>query len=95
VDVLEQTQSQEEGRGVLILILGILSITALGPILGIPAWIMGRKDLRKIREGRIPSSERSLTQTGTILGIISSLLGLGLILLWIVAVVFLIAVSPQ
>jgi hypothetical protein len=74
--VLEQSQSQEEGRGVLILVLGILGVAVLGPILGIPAWIMGRNDLKKIQEGKIPSSERALTKAGMILGIISTVLGL-------------------
>lgn len=85
---LEQTQSQEEGRGVLILVLGILGIAVLGPILGIPAWIMGRNDLKRIQEGRIPSSERALTKAGMILGIISTVLfGLVLALFFIILVI--------
>ena len=39
----------EAGRGGLILTLGILSIVLLGFFLGIPAWVMGNRDLKKIR----------------------------------------------
>ncbi len=62
----------EQGRGTLILVLGILSLFLLGPILGIPAWIMGSGDLKKIREGRIPISEKGQTKAGMILGIIGT-----------------------
>jgi hypothetical protein len=68
----EQVQTTEQGRGVTILIFGILSIVSLGPILGIPAWIMGLKDLEKIDQGKIPASERQLTRAGMILGIIGT-----------------------
>jgi hypothetical protein len=67
-----QHLQQEPGRSGLILAFGILSILCLGPILGIPAWIMGRKDLNKIDKGQILSSERSLTKIGMILGIIAT-----------------------
>ena len=67
-----QTALQEEGRAVTILVFGILSVVALGPILGIPAWVMGRTDLTKIQAGLIPASERQLTRAGMILGIIGT-----------------------
>ncbi|MBM4162620.1 MAG: DUF4190 domain-containing protein [Ignavibacteria bacterium] len=68
----EQQQPREAGRGVTILVFGILSIVAVGPILGIPAWIMGRTDLDKINQGLIAESERQLTKAGMILGIIGT-----------------------
>jgi hypothetical protein len=68
----QNTPGQEAGRGVTILVFGILSIVALGPILGIPAWVMGRTDLSKIRAGLMPESERQLTKAGMILGIIGT-----------------------
>jgi hypothetical protein len=83
-----QAIPQEEGRGVLILILGIVSLVSFGPILGIPAWIMGRNDLRKIDQGRIPQSERSNTKTGMVLGIIGTLLFTFIIILGIAVAVF-------
>lgn len=65
---------QDPGRGTTILILGILSLTILGLFAGIPAWVMGSKDLKGIRDGRIAFSAKSSTQVGMILGIISTAL---------------------
>lgn len=65
-------QGVEPGRGGLIFTLGLLSILLLGPILGIPAWVMGHKDMKKIRAGLIAASQKGLTQTGMILGIIGT-----------------------
>ena len=62
----------ESGRGALILTLGILSLVLLGPILGIPAWVMGNRDLKKIRAGLIASAQKGLTRSGMILGIIGT-----------------------
>lgn len=77
----------ESGRGTLILVLGILSITLLGLFTGIPAWIMGKNDLKKIDSGIIANSEKSATKAGMILGIVSTVLYLGMIILGIVVVV--------
>jgi hypothetical protein len=57
-------------RGTLILVLGILSLVACGP-LGLPAWIMGSADLKAMRAGRMDRSGESQTQVGMILGIIA------------------------
>ncbi len=67
--------TQEPGHGALILVLGILSLVMLGPFTGIPAWVMGVRDLRKIREGKIPASEQTMTQIGMVLGIVGTVLG--------------------
>jgi hypothetical protein len=67
--------TQEPGHGALILVLGILSLVMLGPITGIPAWVVGVRDLRKIREGKIPASEQTMTQIGMVLGIVGTVLG--------------------
>ncbi len=61
----------DPGRGVLILILGIFSLF-FGLFTGIPAWIMGNTDLKRIDRGEIPISERGKTQAGKILGIIGT-----------------------
>lgn len=89
------TRQQETGRGVLILILGILSIILLGPLSGIPAWIMGRNDLKKIESGLIPDSEKGLTKAGKILGIIGTFLALVLVLLGIAMVVGINLMIPE
>ena len=64
--------TREPGRGTTIMVLGILSLVLLGPILGLPAWVMGSKDLKKIRAGLIAPSEKSQTKVGMILGIVST-----------------------
>ena len=58
-------------RGTLILVLGILSLVACGP-LGIAAWIMGNGDLKEMDAGAMDPSGRSTTNAGRICGIISS-----------------------
>ncbi len=63
----------EQGRGQLILILGIVGLVCCMPC-GIAAWIMGAGDMKKIAAGQIPETERSFTQIGMILGIISVVL---------------------
>lgn len=66
----------ESGRGTLVLVLGILSIVAFGFLTGIPAWVMGAHDLKKIASGVIPPSEKSTTQIGMILGIVGTAISL-------------------
>lgn len=78
---------QESGRGTLILAFGIISILLLGPILGIPAWIMGHKDLKKIKSGIISIAEKTSTKVGMILGIIGTFFSTFLIILGIGVVV--------
>jgi type II secretory pathway pseudopilin PulG len=65
-------RAPDPGRGALILTFGILSIVLLGPFLGIPAWVMGHRDLKKIRAGLIVASQSGLTRSGMILGIIGT-----------------------
>ena len=62
----------EPGRGATILVLGILSLV-FGLVLGIVAWVMGSKDLGKIRQGIIPQSEKGKTAAGMTLGIVGTL----------------------
>lgn len=61
-------------RGVLVLVLGILSLVGCGFFTGIPAWIMGKGDLVKIDAGQMDPSGRTLTQVGMILGIVGVVL---------------------
>lgn len=66
---------QQEHRGQLILVLGILSFFVGGPILGLVAWIMGSNDLKEMRAGRMDPEGESQTNTGRICGMISTLMG--------------------
>ncbi|MCI0556276.1 MAG: hypothetical protein L0287_35480 [Anaerolineae bacterium] len=59
----------------MILTFGILSVLLFGPFLGIPAWVMGNSDLKKIRAGLIAASAKGLTQGGMILGIVGTFFG--------------------
>ncbi len=60
-------------RGVLILVLGILSLVfcaLTGPV----AWILGNTDLAEIRAGRMDPEGEGLTRAGQICGIIGTVL---------------------
>jgi len=58
-------------RGVLILVLGILSLVFC-PILGPVAWIMGKQDLTEIDAGRMDPEGRGLTLAGMVCGIVET-----------------------
>ena len=98
-----QTQTEqsyyESHRGGLILGLGITSIVIVflcgilpvGIFFGIPAWIMGRLDMRKLNAGEMDPSGIGATKAGLICGIIGTIISL----LIIVAVVGLILVGIE
>ena len=60
----------EPHRGGMILALGLLGLLVF-PLLGIPAWIMGREDLKKMDQGRMDPSGRGQTTAGMTMGIIA------------------------
>lgn len=64
-----------------VLTLGILSLVlnfgcAMGWILGIIAWVMGKNDLREMDAGTMDPSGRSNTQAGKVCGMISVVLAI-------------------
>jgi hypothetical protein len=63
-----------KGRGTLILVLAILAFVCSCLPLGVPAWIMGRADLRRMDRGEISTDDRTITRVGMILGAIATLL---------------------
>lgn len=75
-------------RGVLILVLGILSIVCCF-ICGIIAWVLANGDLKEMAAGRMDPSGEGMTKAGKIcgivgialqlLGIILQLLGIGFV----------------
>lgn len=67
-------QQQQPHRATLVFVLGLLGIL-LCFICGIVAWVMGNRDLKEMKAGRMDPSGMGLTQAGWILGIISSILG--------------------
>ena len=72
--------SKQPHRGVLILVLGILSLMTGCGIIGIFAWVMGKRDLALIRSGQMDKEGEPLTKVGYILGIVGTIL----FLLWVV-----------
>jgi hypothetical protein len=66
-------------RGVLILVLGILSFFVCGP-LAIASWIMANADLAEMDAGRMDPEGRGMTQAGKIIGIIT-------IAFWVLSIV--------
>ena len=72
-------------RGGLILVLGILGWVVGCPIFSVAAWMMGSSDLREMRYGRMDPAGKGITQAGSILGMVYSLL-------WIVFLVILMVV---
>jgi predicted Zn finger-like uncharacterized protein len=74
----------EPDRGTMVLVLGILSLVTIlmyclapiGAILGIVAWVMGHKDLAKMKAGTMDDRGRGTTQAGWICGIIGTVLNL-------------------
>lgn len=62
---------QEEHRGTMILIFGILGLVVCGLFAPI-AWIMGSADLAKMRSGTMDNLGYGSTQAGYVLGIIGT-----------------------
>ena len=60
----------EPHRGTLILVLGILSLVLCSFFTGIPAWIMGKGDLAKIKDGMMDPEGEGTTKAGMICGMI-------------------------
>jgi hypothetical protein len=74
----------EPHRGTLILVLGILSLVLCSFSTGIPAWIMGKGDLAKIKDGMMDPEGEGPTKAGMICGMICCIINtvvIGLIIL--------------
>lgn len=59
--------------------LGVLAIVILGPIAGVPGWLIANQDLRDLRAGIIPTS----AQRGLTVGKWLSIIGTFLSPLWV------------
>jgi hypothetical protein len=73
---------EQQGRGVLIMALGIASIVccSCGIVLGPVAWILGQQDLKKINAGEFPETARQQTQIGVYCGMAGTAIS---VLVWI------------
>lgn len=77
-------------RAIWALILGIASwVLGCSILTGIPAWIMGKKEVNEIDAGRAPIAGRTMAQIGMWLGIINTILTI----LGLIAVVILFALG--
>lgn len=78
-------------RGGLVLGLGIaglalMSACGLGFALGLPAWIMGARDLGQMAAGRMDPGGHGMTRAGKICGAVATVLGLLILLIYGVAI---------
>ena len=90
----------EPHRGALVLTLGIISlvcaplficcglISIVSLATGLPAWILGHKDLRKMREYSMDPAGSAMTQSGRICGMIGTILACLVLLLQIGMIAF-------
>ncbi|CAN5539334.1 hypothetical protein BH11ARM1_BH11ARM1_11180 [soil metagenome] len=68
-------------RGVLSLVLGILSFLGFSILTGIPAWIIAHGYIKEVEAGRTDPAELGMAKGGKILGMVSVALGvIGLII---------------
>lgn len=74
-------------RGVMVLVFGILGLVVCG-LLGIVAWVMGKRDLDLIRRGLMDKEGEPLTKVGYILGIVGTILFLIWLLFFVLYMVF-------
>jgi len=75
-------------RGRLILTLGVLSFVIAGVLTGIPAWVMGSGDLKKMDAGIMDPEGRALTMAGRILGKVCTILTIVILAIALVAIAF-------
>ena len=75
-------------RGVLILVLGILSFFGCSIFSAIPAWIMGNSDLKEMDAGTMDPAGRGMTQAGKVLGIIAVVLAILFVVVMIALMAF-------
>lgn len=73
----------KSANGVVILILGILSVVGFGCLTGIPAWIMGNIAIKEIDSGQADPNERGIVQVGRIIGMVMTILTILGFCLWV------------
>ena len=76
----------EHPKGTTVLVLGILSLVVC-QLLGPFAWIMGNSAMAEIKRSHRPVSNRGSVQAGRICGMISTILMVGLIVLFLLVAV--------
>jgi hypothetical protein len=79
---------QDHPRGTTVLVLGILGLVLCLPA-GIVAWVMGTKVLREIDANPGAYRNRQTVNVGRILGMVATILGVLVLLIYIVAFAYL------
>jgi hypothetical protein len=82
----------EKSRATIVLVLGILAVAAWG-IFGPVAWWMGSRELAGIDAGSRPPHYRGLAKAGRILGIVGTVLTVGAVALFAMALTGIITVD--
>lgn len=73
--------SDQQGKAVASLVLGIAGFVACGPFSAIPGMILGKSVMNAVRDGRAPASDESLAKVGFYISLgVTILYGLLLIL---------------
>ena len=67
-------QEKPSTNSIVALVLGIVSFLGLGILTGIPAWIIGKKELTAIDRGSASASGRTMATIGMWLGIVATVL---------------------
>ncbi len=78
-DSTNSFKPQENSKSTLILILGILSFP-LGFLCGIPAWIIGASERRKIKMGVVSAREKGTATIGMVMGILGTLISISVLI---------------
>ena len=81
-------QGPASGRAITSMILGILGLTGMCILLGLPALILGKSELKAIKQKKSPIAGRGFAQAGFIMGIISTVIS-GLIILFYIGIIIL------
>ncbi len=79
----QRNQSGTSQKAVASLILAIVGLLCCGPFTGIPAAIVGWMELDSIKAGRSSADGKWMAMVGLWGGIVSTVIHVGLYLLWI------------
>jgi hypothetical protein len=69
-------------RGGALLTVGILGLVLCPPILGPMAWVMANSDLAQMQAGRMDARGEGMTRAGQVLGIIATIVGVLMVLIF-------------
>jgi hypothetical protein len=81
------SQGGASSNSIIALVCGILSYIFCPVVLGIVAWVMGKKELAAIDRGESPEAGRTLAKIGMWLGIVNVILSVIGIIIWVILIV--------